>query len=177
MADAGKKPAIRVRLYRRRNALKDKVAGIGPKGDGPGGAAEVGIDPDIVAKAEALFAEMAEDYPDWVSGLIVKLAEHHARCVDTPNERRPAFEAIANVAHDMKGQGGTFGYPLITEFAGSLYEAASLKNAYTDNQVEIIKAHIDSMRAVIRERVSGDGGDVGAQLSAGLKQTIAKYKG
>ncbi len=176
MAEAGKgKTAVRVRLYRRRNALKDKVAGIGPKGDGPG-ADEAAIDGAALAKAEALFAEMAEDYPDWVSGLIAKLAEHHARCVDTPHERRPAFEAIAHVAHDMKGQGGTFGYPLITEFAGSLFEAASLKNAYTDNQVEIIKAHIDSMRAVIRERVSGDGGELGAQLSAGLKQTIEKYK-
>ncbi|MFZ5609125.1 MAG: hypothetical protein ACOY99_05910 [Pseudomonadota bacterium] len=170
------KAKVRVRLYRRRNVLKDKVAGLAGGKAGNDAARLPALDPEVMAQAEKLFEDMAEDYPDWVSGLITQLSDLHHRCVDTPEERRPTFERIAGIAHDMKGQGGTFGYPLITEFASSLYDFANLRGQYSDNQVEIIKAHIDAMRAVIRERVSGDGGELGAQLAQSLKASIEKYK-
>ena len=127
-------------------------------------------------QAEAALAEMAEDYPDWVSGLIDQLSDQHRRCVDTPEERKIYFEEINRIAHDMKGQGGTFGYPLITSFSDSLYGFSYSKGVLTDNHVELIKAHIDSMRAVISNRVKGDGGEIGKQLTEGLNQAIEKHK-
>ena len=123
-----------------------------------------------------LATEMSEDYPDWVSGLIAKLQEKHVRCVDTPENRKDFFEEINHIAHDMKGQGGTFGYPLITAFADSLYNFTTVRVGITDNMVEIIKAHVDAMKAVIRGRVSGDGGEVGAVLTKSLNQAIEKYE-
>lgn len=162
------KGPIKVRFYRFRNKLKDKCAGLGT-GDG------VGISAEAMAKAEAALQEMAEDYPDWVQGIIHKLSEQHSRCVDTPELRHEFFEVISHIAHDLKGQGGTFGYPLITDFADSLYEFTSAKTELTNNHVEIVKSHIDSMRAVIKNRVSGDGGETGTALKAGLHQAIEKY--
>jgi hypothetical protein len=64
----------------------------------------------------------------------------------------------------MRGQGGTFGYPIITTVAKSLHEAISEGAGRTDNHIEIIKAHIDTMHVVIEERVEGDGGVVGCEL-------------
>ncbi len=119
---------------------------------------------------------MAEDYPDWVASLIVKLQEQHGRCVDTPEMRRDCLEAMHHIAHDMKGQGGTFGYPLVTSFADSLYNFTKSRDDVTDNQIELIKAHVDAMRAVIRGRVSGDGGEIGAQLNKSLNEAITKYQ-
>jgi hypothetical protein len=37
------------------------------------------------------------------------------------NRRATEFKRINEIAHDMRGQGGTFGYPLVTTVAGSLY--------------------------------------------------------
>nr|WP_281500837.1 Hpt domain-containing protein [Kordiimonas marina] len=125
--------------------------------------------------AEEALHKMAEDYPDWVSGLIVKLQEQHGRCVDTPEKRRDCFEEINRIAHDMKGQGGTFGYPLITTVSDSLYGFTQSREEISDNQVELVKAHLDAMRAVIRGRVSGSGGDIGQKLIEGLNQAILKY--
>lgn len=120
---------------------------------------------------------MSEDYPDWVSGLIGKLQEQHGRCVDSPEMRADCFEAINHIAHDMKGQGGTFGYPLITTFSDSLYGFTIKRSGdITDNQIELVKSHIDSMRAIIRGRVSGDGGEIGQKLTKGLNDAIAKYE-
>ncbi|MCJ9430305.1 Hpt domain-containing protein [Kordiimonas marina] len=163
---AEKKPVI-VRFYRFKNRLKEKTAGLAP--------GKVTISPEALEAAEEALHKMAEDYPDWVSGLIVKLQEQHGRCVDTPEKRRDCFEEINRIAHDMKGQGGTFGYPLITTVSDSLYGFTQSREEISDNQVELVKAHLDAMRAVIRGRVSGSGGDIGQKLIEGLNQAILKY--
>lgn len=163
------KPAARVRFYRFRNKLKDKTAGLS-------GAASA-VSPEALALAQSQFEQMAEDYPDWVQAILVKLYELHARCVDTPDARSGQFEQIQRIAHDLKGQGGTFGYPLITTFASSLNRFTAKRARIADHDVEIIKAHIDAMRAVIRERVKGDGGEIGLALARGLEAVISRYKG
>src|SRR5690606_9195117 len=123
-----------------------------------------------------IFEQMSEDYPDWVNDQIATLYELHRRCVDSPEHRRGLFEQISMLAHDLKGQGGTFGYPLVTAFATSLNRFSAIKNDISDNHVEIIKAHIDAMRAVIRDRIKGDGGEIGSALQCGLEQVIEKYR-
>lgn len=162
------KKKVIVRFYRFKNRLKEKTAGLSP--------GKVSISPDALEAAEKALEKMSEDYPDWVSGLIVKLQEQHGRCVDSPEKRRECLEAINHIAHDMKGQGGTFGYPLITTIADSLYGFSYSRDEVTDNQVELVKAHLDAMRAVIRGRVSGSGGEIGEKLIEGLNQAIAKYE-
>lgn len=162
------KSKIIVRFYRFKNRLKEKTAGLAP--------GKTTISPEALEEAEKALNKMAEDYPDWVSGLIVKLQEQHGRCVDTPEKRHEFFEEINHIAHDMKGQGGTFGYPLITDFADSLYGFTIKRpGEITDNQIELVKSHVDAMRAVIRGRVKGDGGEIGAKLTESLNEAIAKY--
>lgn len=163
------KKKISVRFYRFKNKLKEKTAGLG-------GDENVEISPEALAEAEAALAEMSEDYPDWVSSTIDKLSEQHRNCVDDPDKRKEHFQEIREIAHDMKGQGGTFGYPLISTFSDALYGFADARGKLTDDHVEIIKAHVDAMRAVISNRVKGDGGEIGAELTKGLAAAIAKYK-
>ncbi|GER06956.1 hypothetical protein GCM10007972_19960 [Iodidimonas muriae] len=168
MANEEKKAPTIVRFYRFRNRLKEKTHGLG---GGKGG-----ISPEALEKAEKALETLSEDYPDWVSGLITKLAEQHVRCVDTPEDRKDFFEEIHRIAHDMKGQGGTFGYPLITNFADSLSNFTSIKTDIDDKMVELVKSHVDAMRAVIKGRVKGEGGEIGQQLRKSLQKAIETYK-
>ena len=168
MADEAK-AAVKVRLYRFRNVLKEKTAGAG------GGSGPLVIDPKALEAATAALEKMAEDYPDWVTKHVEELRTHHARCVDTPNDRRRRFAMMREIAHDMKGQGGTFGYPLITTFATSLYDCVGPRSGTTDDHIEIVKSHIDSMAAVIKDRIKGNGGEIGKALTQGLKQAIERY--
>tara|TARA_R110002096_G_scaffold435927_1_gene664277 strand:+ start:47334 stop:47846 length:513 start_codon:yes stop_codon:yes gene_type:complete len=164
------KPGVKVRFYRIKNRLKEKAAGLGMDAN-----AEIEFDEDLLSEAEEALNEMAEDYPDWVMSVIDELFEVHRRCVDDEVSRKGYFERINSIAHDMKGQGGTFGYQLITDFAEGLYNFTSSGAGLSDNHVEIIKAHIDAMRVVIRERIEGDGGDIGGELKKGLEQSVLKY--
>ncbi|MEZ5757055.1 MAG: hypothetical protein R3D86_02410 [Emcibacteraceae bacterium] len=164
------KPGVKVRFYRIKNRLKEKTAGLGLDAN-----AVIEFDDDLLTEAEEALNEMAEDYPDWVMSVIDELFEVHRRCVDDETNRKGYFERINSIAHDMKGQGGTFGYQLITDFAEGLYNFTSSGSGLTDNHVEIIKAHIDAMRVVIRDRIDGDGGEIGKELKMGLEQSVAKY--
>jgi len=168
MADGAKTP-VKVRLYRFRNVLKQKTAGSAPAG------AALTIDPAALEAATAALQKMAEDYPDWVAKHVEELRTHHARSVDTPADRLRRYAMMREIAHDMKGQGGTFGYPLMTIFASSLYDCVGPRSGTSDDHVEIIKSHIDAMAAVIKERVKGNGGDIGKALTQGLKQAIERY--
>ncbi len=161
------KSRTRVRFYRRRNRLKDLIGG------GKGGGA---IDINALAAAAAEFDNMAEDYPDWVQNLIKELYTHCRRSVDTPEERSKYFKRINEIAHDMRGQGGTFGYPLMSHFGGSLYDASLFQTGVpiSDNHVEIAKAHVDAMNAVIKGRINGDGGAIGKELRLTLEKAIEK---
>lgn len=158
-----------VRFYRFKNRLRERCVGLGHKGP-------VSISEDLLAQATQQMEQMAEDYPDWVQGLIEKLYECHRRCVDTPEDRIELFKEITAIAHDMKGQGGTFGYELITSFSDSLYGFTSAKITPGDAHVELVKAHIDAMRVVIKDRVKGDGGDEGYALRNGLENAILKFR-
>ena len=164
------KAGVKVRFYRSKNRLKEKTAGLGLDAN-----AVIDFDEDLMSAAEEALNEMAEDYPDWVMSVIDELFEVHRRCVDDEVNRKGYFERINSIAHDMKGQGGTFGYQLITDFAEGLYKFTSKGSGLSDSHVEIIKAHIDAMRVVIRERVEGDGGDIGSELKKGLQDSVEKY--
>ena len=52
-----------------------------------------------------------------------------------------------------------------------LYDCTGEGCREDDNAVEIVKAHIDT-RAVIREKIAGDGGKLGKELIAGLKASV-----
>ncbi|WND02505.1 hypothetical protein QGN29_13205 [Temperatibacter marinus] len=162
------KEGVIVRFYRFQNRLREKTAGLGVK--------DASIDPKALEAAEKELRKLSEDYPDWVSGHINRLYEQHVRCVDTPESRTDYFNEINTISHDMKGQGGTFGYPLITNFADSLYGFTTGKGDWNDDQVELVKSHVDAMRAVIKGRVSGNGGEIGKQLTDSLNKAIEKYK-
>ncbi len=159
-----------VRFYVIRNILKDKASG-GSLAPGDKGVISV----EAIQAAEAEFNKMAEDYPDWVKSLIEELFENYRRCIDTPEIRHEKVAVIHEIAHDMKGQGGTFGYPLITNFGESLYKCTHKSEQASDNLVELSTAHSDGMKDFISGRVSGDGGDIGQELLESLEHAIKKY--
>ncbi|NWH07182.1 MAG: hypothetical protein HXY22_00770 [Alphaproteobacteria bacterium] len=162
------KVPTKVRFYRLRNRLRDKLGG--------GAPGTITIAPDALAAAQAAIDKMAEDYPDWVQSHLDQLRVLHARCVDTREQRSRFYAEIRDIAHNMKGQGGTFGYPLISMCATSLYDFTSPRAGKTDNHIEIIKAHIDSMTAIIKGRIKGNGGEIGSELMQNLNRAIAKYE-
>lgn len=151
------------------NHLKDKAGG-GKGGKPPS------LPADILEQAEAGLERAALDFTEWATEYLSNLAKLCDEAMEFPEKRGHQFAKVNELAHELRGQGGTFGYPLISIFGKMLYQSTMEGCPETDNQVEIVRAHIDAMRAVIREKVAGDGGEVGKSLLGSLKQAIARYQ-
>ena len=86
------------------NTLRAKVGKAQPSAE----------DLQAVHRAEAAIASLATEYVDVVDGDLANLQAAADGLVSEPQNREAHLKRIFAIAHDMKGQGGSFGYPLIT---------------------------------------------------------------
>ncbi|MCW5752092.1 MAG: Hpt domain-containing protein [Alphaproteobacteria bacterium] len=110
---------------------------------------------------------LSRDYIQWVNADIARLEQGFSHLGSGPEQDAQAISAMFAAAHDAKGQGSTFGYPLVTRIAGSLCKYLKEQK----NSPDVIAAHIDALKAVIAHRLAGDGGAVGERIAAGLEAT------
>ncbi len=146
------------------DTLKKKV-----KTGGPGA-----VDLDTLNRAEAVIADMTDNY---VEGAANDLAKIHQALEDLKAEKKDHKDALARIfqlSHDMKGQGGSFGYSLMTILGGNLCTFVEYLEDAGPAEVEVVRLHIDAMDLVIAKQMKGDGGTEGAQLLKGLGLVAAK---
>jgi CheY-like chemotaxis protein len=159
-----KKPSD-VWYFRLPNSLKEKAGGANITGPAE-------LPTELLAEAEEQLQRAALDFSTWALEYLAKLSE---LCTEALNEkaiRTPHFQNINLLALELRGQGGTFGYPLISTFGKMLYDTTLEGCPEDDNAVEIVKAHIDAMRAVLRDKIIGDGGGIGRELTASLNHAV-----
>lgn len=116
------------------------------------------IDPAVLARAEAALARLQDDYPNWINA---DLARARALTITADDDSRARLYTII---HDIKGQAGTFGYPLVGELASRL--CRQLQDGPPDPKR--ICAMLDAMTAIIDQRLSENGGAVGQRILSGL---------
>lgn len=75
-----------------------------------------------------------------------------------------ALDEVLWVAHEMRGQAGTFGYGLVTTIGTEI--CRYIEGAETPEAVrqDVLAVYVDAIRAVIAGRVLGDGGEIGEQI-------------
>src|SRR5690606_28491972 len=86
-----------------------------------------------------------------------------------------SVKTIFRVVHDLKGQGGTFGYALITAIAAPLCDfLRDAKTVPSGVQLDVIKAHLMALAVVIRKDIKGDGDEVARELVQTLTLAAAR---
>jgi hypothetical protein len=143
------------------NALRLKVGG------GRLGA----IDPAAIAKAEAALKSLANNFSQWLADEITKLeaARQQVRTVG------PTVETMENLylrAHDLKGLGTTYGYQLITRIAGSLCRLIDDKEKRASAPLDLVDAHIDAIKAAVRDDIKTDDHPTGRVLVEELERRV-----
>lgn len=120
-----------------------------------------------VASAQAAVAGLADQYVGWVNDDLKRLDA--AVTALGPAADAAALKALHGVAHDIKGQGSTFGYDLVTEIGQLLcrYAEQAVRRGKVDRGV--IDAHVAALRTVVDNRIQGRAGDLGQEILAALK--------
>jgi CheY-like chemotaxis protein len=156
--------------FRIPRSLKQKLAG-----RGAGDPDAPLIDPDLLKAAEDKIAEMEGDYSDWVAETIEELSQAHHRALEDPGNAVGQLRIINRVGHELRGQGGIFGYPLMTQFGKSLYDVTGEDARIGASLLDLIDAHIDLIRIVTKQKIKGDGGAIGKQLLGSLVEARKKF--
>lgn len=84
---------------------------------------------------------------------------------------------LHELAVDIKGMGGTFGYHLLTDLAKSLEDFLAQVDLPTAGESEIISIHVDAMYMLLLQRIRGRGGDLERQLLINLGHAADKIVG
>jgi len=126
------------------------------------------VDLKALAKAEEVIANLADDYLDWVREDFVRLESAYDVMKSGAGDDKQNLDALFQISHDMKGQGGSFGYDLMTSIGDHLCRLLEKVEKVGPLEIMMVRVHIDAMRVVITKELKGDGGAEGRQLMMGL---------
>lgn len=126
---------------------------------------------DILARAEAAVAALRDAYKAQLAGdveLLFGLWDELQAGLPMPE----FLKRVHAVAHDIKGQGGSFGYELATDIGASLCAHAKGEEGLSSSS-QILHLHFRMLRAVSQRDLAGDGGESGNRFRAKLAQMKA----
>jgi HPt (histidine-containing phosphotransfer) domain-containing protein len=83
------------------------------------------------------------------------------------------LDRLHDLAHEIRGEAGTYGYQLVSEIGKLLCEYLTPIEKISTTNVLIINEHLKAMQTVVAQQVKGAGPEVGRQIVQGLT-TIAE---
>ena len=145
-------------------ALRQKVGGM------------PALDAAAIAKAEEALKELSSNFDQWLNDEIAKLEQarsgvhQHGLTVQTA-------ETLYFRAHDLKGLGATYEFPLVTTLAGSLCKLIDSGDKRLSAPLKLVDAHIDAIKAVVRDGIRDPEHPVGRALTAELAKQVTEHVG
>lgn len=130
------------------------------------------IDPSAIAKAEAALKSLSGNFSQWLSDEIVKLDAARQRVRDE-GVSADTMETLYLRAHDLKGLGTTYEFPLITRIGASLCRLIDDKDKRLTVSMPLVDAHIDGIKTAVRDGVKTDDHPVGRVLIEDLERQVA----
>lgn len=131
---------------------------------------------DAIASADQVIEESKKDFFGDANAYLEEMETAYTQIHTTQNNDRGAVRLIERTAHSLKGQAETLGFELLAHVSKSLYEFC--RGAFRPGEAEqtiVLRKHLDTLQLIIRDRMQGDGGDIGKALIQSLQQLNAKY--
>lgn len=127
-----------------------------------------------VARAEQALEKLSVNFDAWMAAEVARLneARNLARAARYP---APELDRLFSVAHDLKGQAGTFGYPFAAEICASLCRLVEAALERSRVPARLVDQHVDAVRAILREGARGDSHPKASVLSAKLREVTGDY--
>ena len=140
-----------------------------------------------LARAEAAVADLAKSYVGWAMADVDKCAEflaiaRAAVANDTlpagaVDSRMIATQSLYAVAHNIKGQGSSFGFQLMTRLGDSLCRLTRGKRPFSDADLNLVASHLDAMRLVLTQEIRGDGAFVDLHEPPEFERRVRRKRG
>jgi hypothetical protein len=122
---------------------------------------------DMIAQAEAAVAALRDSYRVQLLEDVAALSNIWSG-LEAGVEPAEVMRQIHAVAHNVKGQGGSFGYDLVTSIGASLCDYIRSGERKSADEINIVHAHIKILKMVGDNDISGTGGETGERIVAKL---------
>lgn len=126
-----------------------------------------------LARAQAAVAALARDYVNWARADIAACQSHLDDAQAVPADCRAHIQALYGIAHNIKGQGGAFGFPLVTRVGQSLCRLTKLERNFTEADLALIAGHLQALRLILDGNLTGEGNTVAQSLATQLESQVA----
>ncbi len=154
----------------RPNNLRAKIS------DGNTTDAGFSVDPDAVARAEKFVEETGLDYRAVALDDLEEMKSYFESLNQTESPLFPlALPKIHQIAHDLGGQAGAFGYHFLTEIAQSLSNFTRTLTTANAKQIAIIKVHMDVLQMAIAKDIKLHESAQSDELKQNLALAITRF--
>lgn len=147
------------------NMLKVKVGGKLPPADQA-----------MIQRAEQALNNLKTEFSDWLGEEVSKLEECLAGVKDAGLGGEQG-ELLFTTAHDLRGLGATYEFPIITRIAGSLSKLIEKPEQRETIPMPLVAAHVGAIRAAILQNIRSDEDPVGRQLAEELESQVVALVG
>lgn len=133
------------------------------------------VDPAAIARAEAALKSLSGQFAGWLQDELGKLQA--ARSVIEAEGWTPeAAEGLYFRAHDLKGLGSTYEYPIVTRLAASLCHL--LDEPVRDRApLALVDAHVNAIQGVVRDEQREADHPIAGALAADLEGRVTAHLG
>src|SRR5262249_8347666 len=88
-----------------------------------------------------------------------------------------ATKRIYEVAHDLRGEGGSFGYPAVSSVAGLICKVTEEHERHHPQRLIVVTVQADSLTPMVRHNVKGDPEGVALEVIGALGTLVDLYRG
>lgn len=131
------------------------------------------FDAAAVARAEAALKSLSGNFDQWMQDELTKLEGARER-VRSEGFGVETGQNLYLRAHDLKGLGTTYGYPLVTRIAASLCRILHDAETRLQAPLYLVDAHIDAIGAAVRKDIRTDADPTGRALAEELESQVAR---
>lgn len=103
---------------------------------------------DLIAQAEIEISRIVSSNSNWTELTVAKLDDAVSQLRLKPEQWRKRWRKIFLIAHDIKGQGATFGHPVIAEVAASLCDFMKQEPADRAAALVVIDSHLQAINYI-----------------------------
>ena len=142
-----------------------------PPSDTQAGGGDIGYNPlkETLARAEEATTALRANYTEWARIDVNNTQALLDAAKKGTAGQRDQLDLLYAAMHNIKGQGTSFGYPLVTRIGQSLCRLIAPGRALDEAGLKIAQAHLDALKLVLDQKIAGKGGEVGDKLAARLE--------
>ncbi len=133
-----------------------------------------GGDLHLIEKAEEAMKDLRSDFGAWLEEEVTKL-EAAGKAVRSAGLKGDEGEQLFIRAHDLRGLGTTYEFPIITRLAKSLTKLIDMPEKREVASKGLALAHVDAIRAALSQNIRDTDDTVAAALASEFETQTSEF--